>query len=190
MTPNTVASYAPSAALLRALSRPSALSIPTCSQCQTRSVSTKFANFTPRHKYAKVNRLDKLHRQQKAAALKEKEDSQARAKLLEETLSTSVSKVDAESMPFRIDRTRTKNLPIYETTKNGGSRQITQIRKLSGDLREMQKQLQSVLQLPEVTVDKRGRKTEPISINHLTQQIIIKGWRAPEVKTWAGMVGF
>ncbi|KAJ9652460.1 54S ribosomal protein img2, mitochondrial [Neophaeococcomyces mojaviensis] len=120
----------------------------------------------------------------------EKEESHTRAALLEQTLEPSMSTVTAKTLPFHMSRTGTKNLPVYETSKAGGSKHITQIRKLSGDLQEMQRQLRTILQLPETIVDKKGRKKEPVMINHLTQQIIVKGWRGPEVKKWAEMVGF
>lgn len=148
-------------------------------------------NFMPRHKYAKVNRLDKLHRQQKAALRQEKEEAHVRAALLEEKMkSGEVPLIPAKQLPFRIGRTATKNLAVYETTKGGGSKYITTVRRLTGDLQEAQRQLRTALQLPEQTVDNKGRKKEPVSINHLTQHIIIKGWRGPEVKKWAETLGF
>lgn len=148
-------------------------------------------NFMPRHKYAKVTRLDKLHRQQKLALKKEKEETEARAALLEEKMkSGQIPFVPATELPFHLGRTTTRNLAVYETTKGGGSKYITTIRRLSGDLHELQRQLRTILQLPEHTIDSKGRKKEPVSINHLTQQIIVKGWRAPEVKKWAETLGF
>jgi len=120
----------------------------------------------------------------------EKEESHTRAALLEQSLQPEASTANSKDLPFHMSRTGTKNLPVYETVKAGGSKHITQIRKLSGDLQEMQRQLRVVLQLPEITVDKKGRKKEPVMINHLTQQIVVKGWRGPEVKKWAEMVGF
>jgi len=144
----------------------------------------------PRHKYAKVNRLDKLHRVQKAALKQEKEESHLRAALLVEEIKSSTGVVGAAEAPYHIGRTKTKNLAIYETAKAGGSKHITQIRRLSGDLEALQRQLRDVLKLPEIVVDGKGRKKEPVAINPLTQQIIIRGWRGPEVKKWAETLGF
>lgn len=104
--------------------------------------------------------------------------------------SGEVPLIPATQLPFRIGRTATKNLAVYETTKGGGSKYITTVRRLTGDLQEAQRQLRTALQLPEQTVDNKGRKKEPVSINHLTQHIIIKGWRGPEVKKWAETLGF
>jgi len=144
----------------------------------------------PRHKYAKINRLDKLHRVQKAALKQEKEESHLRAALLVEGIKSSAEVIDATELPFHIGRTRTKNLAIYESTKAGGSKHITQVRRLSGDLEALQRQLREVLKLPDVVVNSKGRRKEPVAINPLTQQIIISGWRGPEVKKWAETLGF
>lgn len=144
----------------------------------------------PRSKYAKVNRLDKLHRQQKDAMRQEKADAQIRAAELAKAVEASGQAGTAHSLPFHIGRTKTNNLAIYEHVKAGGSKHITQIRKLSGDLTELQKALRTALQLPDFVVDGKGRKKEPVAINPLTQHIIIKGWRGSEVKKWAESLGF
>lgn len=148
-------------------------------------------NFMPRHKYAKVNRLDKLHRQQKVALRQEKEESYTRAALLEHVMKTGeIAVAPQRQLAFHIGRTSSKNFAVYESTKGGGTKHITTVRRLTGDLVEMQRQLRAVLQLPEHTIDNKGRKKEPVSINNLTQQIIIKGWRGAEVKKWAETLGF
>lgn len=147
----------------------------------------------PRHKYAKVNRLDKLHRTQKAALKQEKESSHTRATLLAQEMLTATSttpELTASELPFHIGRTKTKNLAIYETVKAGGSKHITQIRRLSGDLEALQGMLRGVLKLPEWVVDGKGRKKEPVAVNPLTGHVIVRGWRGPEVKKWAEMLGF
>ncbi|KAK5099129.1 54S ribosomal protein img2, mitochondrial [Exophiala xenobiotica] len=173
----------PSINLLRTFLRPTTSS---CTICQIRSTST----FMPRHQYAKVNRLDKLHRAQKKALKQEKEESHLRATLLVEEMKSSAGAISAAALPFHIGRTKSKNLAIYETTKAGGSKHITQIRRLAGDLEVLQQQLRDVLKLPDIIVDGKGRKKEPVAINPLTQQIIIRGWRGPEVKKWAETLGF
>lgn len=178
-------SLVPSVALLRAFARPSK---PLCVSNQTRSMHD---NFMPRHKYAKVNRLDKLHRQQKVALRQEKEESQTRAALLEQAIKAGeVPIAPRDQVAFHIGRTSSKNFAVYESTKGGGTKHITTVRRLSGDLVEMQSQLRAMLQLPEQTIDNKGRKREPVSINHLTQHIVIKGWRGAEVKKWAETLGF
>ncbi|KAK4913164.1 54S ribosomal protein img2, mitochondrial [Elasticomyces elasticus] len=166
-------SSAPSIALLRSLAQPPRS---LCSSCQRRAASTsKFPNFIPKHKYAAVSRLDKLHRQQKADNMKEKLESRSKALVLEKTLKQQAEFVseDASQLPYHISRTKTMNLPIYETTKAGGSKHITTVRKIN-----------------DIIVDKQGRKKEPVAINRLTQQLIVKGWHGPEIKKWAETVGF
>lgn len=144
----------------------------------------------PRHKYAKVNRLDKLHRQQKAALRQQIDDAKTRAVKLEETLRTMSEPSSSQSLPYHIGRTKTNNLPVYEHTKSGGSKQVTIVQKLSGDLSAVQRELLAILRLPEVVTDGKGRKKETVSINRLNQHITIKGWRGEEVKKWAQVRGF
>jgi len=64
------------------------------------------------------------------------------------------------------------------------------LRKLSGDLRILQEHLRDALALEQYFIDRQGRKKENVSINWRTRQINVRGWRAPEVKRWAQMVGF
>ena len=173
----------PSLALLRASSQPQS---PICTVCQTRSTSS----WMPRHKYAKVNRLDKLHRAQKAALRQQKEDAEVRAVALEQSLKATVEQMSTSNIPFHIARTKTNGLPVYETTKGGGTKQITKIQKCSGDLTALQRELRNVLQLPEIVVNSKGKKRIPVAVNHLTQHVIVSGWRAAEVKKWAQFSGF
>lgn len=173
--------------LLRSLSRQSKL---LAVQCQTRAYGDKFANFTPRHKYAKVNRLDKLHRKQKEEMRKMQEDSKTRAEALKEVILKDATAPKAQNLGYHIERTGTGNLPVYESAKGGGTKLITTVRRLSGDLKAMQVALQTVLQLPESYVDGKGRKKSPVEINHLTKHIIVRGQRGPEIKAWAQAVGF
>lgn len=144
----------------------------------------------PRHKYAKVNRLDKLHRQEKKAFLEQRLQSYDRALLLEETMKPADGQESASPLQFHIARTKTSNLPIYESVKAGGSKKITTVRHISGDLAVAQSQLLAILELPALTIDGKGRKKQPVAINHLTRHIVITGWRGAEVKKWAELLGF
>jgi len=94
------------------------------------------------------------------------------------------------ALPYTISRTQPGNLPVYETTKAGGSKHITQIRKISGDLESLQMHIREALNLPPYIVDKQGRKKENVAINWTTRQIVVRGWRGPEIKKWAAMLGF
>lgn len=118
------------------------------------------------------------------------EESQARADALKEIMAKDSTAPKAQDLDYRIERTNMGNLPVYESAKGGGTKLITTVRKLSGDLKAMQVALQTVLQLPESYVDGKGRKKSPVEINHLTKHIIVKGQRGPEIRAWAQAIGF
>jgi len=107
-----------------------------------------------------------------------------------ESIGTSSLQPGTSSLPFTINRTISQNLPIYETSKAGGNKHITQIRKLSGDLEALQEQLRTILGLGQYVTDLRGRKKENVAINWATRQIVVRGWRGPEIKKWAESAGF
>lgn len=144
----------------------------------------------PRSKYAKVNRLDKLHRQQKKALEQAKIESELRAVELAKEMQSLGQAGTAHTLDFHIARSKTSNLPVYEHVKDGGVKHITLIRKLSGNLVAAQQSLRAALQLPDFTIDRKGRKKDPVSINQLSNSIVIKGWRAAEVRSWAASLGF
>jgi hypothetical protein len=50
--------------------------------------------------------------------------------------------------------------------------------------------LTKALGLEEGMTNRRGEKVEGMSVNWLTRQISVRGWRAPEIKAWAKMKGF
>jgi Mitochondrial large subunit ribosomal protein (Img2) len=103
---------------------------------------------------------------------------------------TPSTNLSSSTLPYTITRTRTRNLPIYEHVKAGGSKHITLIRRISGDLSSLSLHLQEALQIPQKYIDKQGRKKENVTINQLTRQIVVRGWRGAEVKRWCEMVGF
>jgi len=61
---------------------------------------------------------------------------------------------------------------------------------LSGDLNALKVDLTKALGLEEGMTNRRGEKVEGMSVNWLTKQISVRGWRAPEIKAWAQMKGF
>ncbi|EXJ88858.1 hypothetical protein A1O3_01922 [Capronia epimyces CBS 606.96] len=184
----------PSTLLLRALLRPQQ------PLCQIRSKS----NWMPREKYAKITLLDKLHRRQKEALRKEHQSSQLRAqKMTVQSLPDpppSPVKLEAANqpgpsptislLPFKINRTSSSNLPIYESSKAGGSKHITSIRKITGDLNELAGRIRTALGLQQFVVDVKGRRKETVAINWTTKQVVVRGWRGPEIKKWAELNGF
>ena len=66
--------------------------------------------------------------------------------------------------PFDIDRTRTNNIPVYVTAKAGGSKIVTTVRKIRGDLKELERVIRLHL-----------GDNNHYQINELTSQIHIKG---------------
>ena len=176
----------PSTSLLRSFLKPNTI---RCISCQTRSMS-KFPNFMPREKYAKVNRLDKLHREQKKALIQERLETHERALALEASMKAEPNRLPISDLPFHIARTKMQNFPIYETSKGGGSKKITTIRLITGDVHACQSQILAILNLPKSITDPQGRKKEPVKVNNLTKHIIISGWRAAEIKKWAEVLGF
>lgn len=103
---------------------------------------------------------------------------------------TSSTTTPPTKLPYLISRTPSSQLPIYEHTKGGGTKHITVLRKLSGDLNMLQAHLQEALGLSERFTDAKGRKKEHIRINWTTQQVVLRGWRAAEVKRWCELAGF
>lgn len=99
-------------------------------------------------------------------------------------------KPTVSTLPYNILRTPSKNLPIYESTKSGGSKHITTIRKIQGDLTILATSVRQALGIDEFMTDIRGRKKTNIVINQVARQVVIRGWRGPEVKRWAEVSGF
>jgi large subunit ribosomal protein L49 len=93
-------------------------------------------------------------------------------------------------LPYLITRTPSAHLPIYEHTKGGGTKHITVLRKLTGDLDALQLHLREALGLAQGFIDAKGRKKEHIVVNRTTQQVVIRGWRGAEVKKWCELAGF
>jgi hypothetical protein len=46
------------------------------------------------------------------------------------------------------------------------------------------------LNLTEAFIDQRGFKKYNVVVNRLTNHVVVRGWRAAEVKRWCTMVGF
>lgn len=93
-------------------------------------------------------------------------------------------------LPYLITRTPSAQLPVYEHAKGGGTKHITVVRKLSGDLSTLQTHLRDALGLGEGFIDTKGRKKEYVSVNWTTRQVVIRGWRGAEVKRWCELAGF
>lgn len=62
-------------------------------------------------------------------------------------------------------------LPIYNLAKRGGNLHQTKIRKIDGDVQVLRDQLEKEL----------GLDRSHVVVNSLTRQIIVKGWKKPEI---------
>ncbi|XP_065064813.1 large ribosomal subunit protein mL49-like [Rhopilema esculentum] len=80
---------------------------------------------------------------------------------------------------FGIRRTRTNNLPVYTHYSHSGTRAVTVIRKVSGDLKELEKCLRFKL---------GDEKT--YQINEITSCVKVKGKHKKEVAKWLLQMGF
>jgi large subunit ribosomal protein L49 len=77
---------------------------------------------------------------------------------------TPAKPATAPNQPYRVSRTPSNNFPIYLLSKAGGNLKQTKVRKIEGDIQVLRTQLQKAL----------GLKEREVTINQLTQQIIIK----------------
>lgn len=80
-------------------------------------------------------------------------------------------------LPFFVSRTPTQGIPVYSDYRNGRSRVLTIVRKISGDAEALREELSRVLG-GSVRVDVRVGRVE------------VSGNRVPEIKSWLAGLGF
>lgn len=68
------------------------------------------------------------------------------------------------SLPYKISRTPSQNLPVYLLAKRGGNLKQTKLRKIEGNINMLRMDLQQAL----------GLEEKEVVTNQLTKQIIIK----------------
>jgi large subunit ribosomal protein L49 len=51
---------------------------------------------------------------------------------------------EAQFIPYTVRRTRTKNLPVYTDYKNGGTRFLTIVRNVDGDIQALMRELKEL----------------------------------------------
>jgi large subunit ribosomal protein L49 len=93
-------------------------------------------------------------------------------------------------LPYAISRTPSQQLPIYQLSKSGGNKHLTRIRKIEGDLSQLKTDIRAALGVEDYVIDRMGRKKENVAINWTTRQIVVRGWRKPELVKWAEGMGF
>ncbi|KAK4120533.1 hypothetical protein N657DRAFT_649032 [Parathielavia appendiculata] len=91
-----------------------------------------------------------------------------------------------QPLPYRVSRTPSNNLAVYELAKRGGNKLLTTIKKVEGDRAAFRTELARGLGLAEV--DDKGRKT--VVVNTLTGHVIVAGHRKNQVVEWLEKQGF
>jgi large subunit ribosomal protein L49 len=91
---------------------------------------------------------------------------------------------------YTITRTPSQQLPIYRHSKAGGNKHLTKLRKIDGDLNKLKSDIRAALGVEDYVIDRMGRKKENVAINWTTRQIVVRGWRKPELVKWAEGMGF
>lgn len=82
----------------------------------------------------------------------------------QEPQSAAVEIPAQELLPYHVSRTASKELPVYKVIKAGGTLKQTRIRKISGDIETLKRDVQEHLRLPD----------KAIAVNKLTQHVVIK----------------
>jgi len=87
------------------------------------------------------------------------------------TATTPTTLADLEPLAYYVGRTPSQQLPIYHAARRGGSLHQTLVKKIQGDIKALKEELQDTLNLED----------KHITINHLNNSIIIKGWVKSEI---------
>eukprot|EP00002_Diphylleia_rotans_P014006 TRINITY_DN2725_c0_g2_i1.p1 TRINITY_DN2725_c0_g2~~TRINITY_DN2725_c0_g2_i1.p1 ORF type:complete len:124 (+),score=25.41 TRINITY_DN2725_c0_g2_i1:51-422(+) len=81
------------------------------------------------------------------------------------------------SHAFHVSRTAYgKGLPIYTEFRNGGTRKLTVIRRLSGDVDAFVQEMQKVI--------------GPVKVEKKIGSLVVTGLRSREIKLWLSSLGF
>ena len=81
-----------------------------------------------------------------------------------------------EELPFEVERTHKGNLPVYTDIRSGGNRQVTVVRKVTGDIDAFRTELSKVVSNSPIN-DKMGR-------------LEVNGIHSQKVKLWLTRLGF
>ena len=83
---------------------------------------------------------------------------------------------NTDELPFHIERTWNRNLPVYSEFKNNGMRKLTIVRRITGDVDSFKDELAKVCSNSEV-LERQGA-------------VMVKGMHAKKVKKWLLRLGF
>ncbi|KAJ1960697.1 mitochondrial 54S ribosomal protein img2 [Dipsacomyces acuminosporus] len=92
--------------------------------------------------------------------------------------SASTQAPELVTYPYFVQRTRFQSLPVYTDIKNGGTRKLTLVRRIEGDIEALRSDLVQALE------------DSTIQINGVSRQLVIKGDRVKEVRAWLTKKGF
>ncbi|ORZ25505.1 ribosomal protein L49/IMG2 [Absidia repens] len=82
---------------------------------------------------------------------------------------------------YIVSRTSNQSLPVYSEIKNGGTQQLTIIRRIQGDVEALKTELTTLF--PDAPKNH-------IKINPTNNHIVIKGLYVNELKQWLANKGF
>ncbi|CAG8677947.1 3026_t:CDS:2 [Acaulospora morrowiae] len=86
--------------------------------------------------------------------------------------------------PYFVHRTKNKSLPVYSDFRNGKSRILTVIRRIEGDIQALRNDIRKEVFPYDTPINSM------ISINHTSNQVVIKGNYVFKVKKWFINKGF
>lgn len=78
-------------------------------------------------------------------------------------------------LPFFVYRSNMGNLPVYHDTRAGGSKQVTIVRKFSGDMKGLGRAVEELCRAP---------------VHLFHGRIEVKGHHAKRIKGWLEHLGF
>ncbi|KAI8140347.1 mitochondrial ribosomal protein subunit Img2 [Fennellomyces sp. T-0311] len=85
------------------------------------------------------------------------------------------------AQPYFISRTANNGLPVYTDFKNGGTQQLTIIRRIEGDAEALKNEILTLF--PDAP--KNFARVNPVN-----NQVILKGIHMNEIKEWLISKGF
>ncbi|KAK4444561.1 putative mitochondrial large ribosomal subunit L49 [Podospora aff. communis PSN243] len=97
----------------------------------------------------------------------------------EPTTATPLAK-PAVRPPYLIERTPSKNLPVYQLAKRGGNYKLTIVKKVEGDKQALRRDIAQAL----------GMDLEDVRVKTVTGHIELKGYLAPKVTEFLEKQGF
>ncbi|KAJ1956432.1 hypothetical protein DL89DRAFT_268978 [Linderina pennispora] len=99
-------------------------------------------------------------------------------RVLGRAFESTIAEQKLVTYPYFINRTRFQTLPVYTDIRNAGTRTLTLVRRIDGDVEALRKDLAAALE------------DNTIEIRKVSRQIVIRGNRISEVREWLTKKGF